>query len=216
MSRFEDDQYKTIAKPVTTKLTVKKSRFIGVMRSVDSMESVKFALSATQRAYPSASHYCYGYQFGLGKKLRSYATDDGEPTNSAGKPILSILKASGLSNLICLITRYYGGVNLGVGGLIRAYSQCTKQCLDLAETITQTCYQQLVITVVYDKIDHIYRLSRKMKAIISDVVYGQNVVIQIKVRPSVKPQFTDQLMGISGVISVDIPSKNKISFREYA
>ena len=115
-----------------------------------------------------------------------------------------------------MITRYYGGVNLGVGGLIRAYSQGTKQCLDLAETITQTCYQQLVITVVYDKIDHIYRLSRKMKAVISDVVYDQNVVIQIKVRPSVKPQFTDQLMGISGVISVDIPSKNKISFREYA
>ena len=55
-----------------------------------------------------------------------------------------------------------------------------------------------------------------MKAVISDVAYGQNVVIQIKVRPSVKPLFTDQLMGISGVISVDIPSKNKISFREYA
>ena len=131
MSRFEDDQYETIAKPVTTKLTVKKSRFIGVIRSVDSMKSVKFALSATQRKYPDASHYCYGYQFGLGRKLRSYATDDGEPTNSAGKPILSILKASGLSNLICLITRYYGGVNLGVGGLIRDYSHVSYTHLTL-------------------------------------------------------------------------------------
>ena len=62
----------------------------------------------------------------------------------------------------------------------------------------------------------IINLLIEMKAVISDVVYGQNVVIQIKVRPSVKPQFTDQLMGISGVISVDIPSENKISFREYA
>ena len=216
MSHFEDDQYETIAKPVTTKLTVKKSRFIGVIRSVDSMKSVKFALSATQRKYPDASHYCYGYQFGLGRKLRSYATDDGEPNNSAGQPILSILKASGLSNLICLVVRYYGGVNLGIGGLIRAYGQCTKQCLDLAETITQTCYHRLIITVAYDRVDQIYRLSRKMKAVISDVVYGQNVVIQIKVRPSVKSQFTNQLRGISGIISVDIPIENKVSFREHA
>ena len=83
-----------------------------------------------------------------------------------------------------------------------------------AENLTKN--KEIKLLYVYDKIDQIYRLSRKMKAVISDVVYGQNVVIQIKVRPSVKPQFTDQLMGISGVISVDIPSENKISFREYA
>ena len=207
MSCLKDDQYETIAKPTTVKLTVKKSRFIGVVRAIDSIEAVKLALDTTQHDYPSADHYCYGYQFGFGEDLRTYATDDGEPTNSAGPPILSILQASALSNLICLIVRYYGGINLGIGGLIRAYSQCAKYCLSQARTIIRVCYQQLAITVAYDKVNQIYKLSQKMRAKITNVIYDQNVVIQVKIRLSAKSQFENQLKGMNGVISVDVQNE---------
>ena len=207
MSCIKDDQYETIAKPTTVKLTVKKSRFIGVVRAIDSIEAVKLALDTTRHDYPNATHYCYGYQFGFGKDLRTYATDDGEPTNSAGPPILSILQASALSNLICLVVRYYGGINLGIGGLIRAYSQCAKHCLSQSGTTIRVCYQQLAITVAYDKVNLIYKLSQKMRATITNVIYGQNVVIQVKIRPSAKSQFENQLKGMNGVISVDVQNE---------
>ena len=146
----------------------KGSKFISYATPIYSKLEFKEKLQEIRGLEHAAKHHCYAYVLHSDKSDRR-TNDDGEPSSSAGKPILSILKASGLSNLICLITRYYGGVNLGVGGLIRAYSQCTKQCLDLAETITQTCYHRLIITVAYDRVDQIYRLSRKMKAVISDV-----------------------------------------------
>ncbi|MCZ6678719.1 MAG: YigZ family protein, partial [Candidatus Poribacteria bacterium] len=111
------DEYKTIVSVAESKHLVKKSRFIGLATSVDTIEASKVFLDLAREKYPNASHYCYGYRIGFGGEKREYATDAGEPTNSAGPPILAAVIASELSNVICVVVRYYGGINLGVGGL---------------------------------------------------------------------------------------------------
>ena len=123
------DEYKTIVGVAESKLVVKKSRFFGLATSVDKIQESKRFLGLVQEKYPNASHYCYGYNIGWGREKREYATDAGEPRNSAGPPILAAVTASQLSNVICVVVRYYGGINLGIGGLIRAYGQCARGCL---------------------------------------------------------------------------------------
>ena len=108
---------------------MKKSRFFGESTAVHTQKAVKSFLAEVQERNPRASHYCYAYSIGRHTTLREYATDAGEPTHSAGPPILAALRAFDLCNTICVVVRYYGGINLGVGGLIRAYGRCTRECL---------------------------------------------------------------------------------------
>lgn len=182
----------------TSKSVIKKSRFIGLANSIASIEKVKGFVSSAQRDYPNATHYCYGYRVGLGPKQREYATDAGEPTNSAGPPILSALQSSDLSNLICVVVRYYGGINLGVGGLIRAYGECARQCLAQAKIRTQIYYRQLQIAVSYDRVDQIYKLTQRLQGKIVNVIYDQDVVIQVKIRQSAVQHFQVNLHQIDG------------------
>jgi len=198
------DEYSTIADMTTSKSVIKKSRFIGLANSIASIELVKGFVSSAQRDYPNATHYCYGYRIGLGLQQREYATDAGEPTNSAGPPILSALQSSDLSNLICVVVRYYGGINLGIGGLIRAYGKCARQCLAQAKIRTQIYYRQLKVTVSYDRVDQIYRLTQRLQGKIVNVIYDQDVVIQVKIRQSAVQYFQANLHQIDNVRFVEL------------
>ena len=198
------DEYRTIADMTTSKSVIKKSRFIGLTNSITSIELVKGFVSSAQRDYPNATHYCYGYRIGLGLQQREYATDAGEPTNSAGPPILSALQSSDLSNLICVVVRYYGGINLGIGGLIRAYGKCARQCLAQAKIRTQIYYRQLKVTVSYDRVDQIYKLTQRLQGKIVNVIYDQDVVIQVKIRQSAVQYFQANLHQIDNVRFVEL------------
>ena len=143
------DEYKTLVGMAESKLVVKKSRFFGLAISADTIEASKRFLELAQEKYPNASHYCYGYRIGWGRDKREYATDAGEPTNSAGPPILAAVISSELSNAICVVVRYYGGINLGIGGLIRAYGRCARECLAGARIETRIFYQTLQVRIRY-------------------------------------------------------------------
>ena len=104
------DQYKTVIGLAESNLKVKKSRFIGLAAAIQSQDAIKDFLRLVQQKYPNASHYCYAYKIEAGSGIRDYATDAGEPTHSAGPPILSAIKTAELSNVICVIVRYYGGL----------------------------------------------------------------------------------------------------------
>ena len=176
------DQYKTVVGIAESKLEVKKSRFIGVATSVESQGAIKDFLSLVQQEYPNASHYCYAYKIEAGTKVREYATDAGEPTHSAGPPIFSAIKAAELSNVICVIVRYYGGINLGVGGLIRAYGGCAQGCLANAKIETRTLYQTLRLRVFHNQIGPVLNLCRRLRGDVLNVEYDENAIVYLRIR----------------------------------
>lgn len=124
---------KTICKSVESELIIKNSRFITILFPINKKEDVKSLLEEVRKKYPKATHYCYAYKIFDYKKC----DDDGEPSNTAGMPILNVLEHENIENILCVVIRYFGGIKLGAGGLVRAYSKSTSTCINKA------CFQEL-------------------------------------------------------------------------
>ena len=189
------DQYKTVAEIAKAHHVVKKSRFFGEAASVRTQTEVKEFLAQVQERNPRASHYCYAYSIGSGDALREYATDAGEPTHAAGPPILSAVRGFGLSNVICVVARYYGGINLGVGGLIRAYGQCARDCLQNATIETCIFYEKLSIKVNYPDIGTVVTLCKRLGGKVIDIRYEPDPIVEIQIREKMVETFQAQLQG---------------------
>ena len=174
---------------------MKKSRFFGEAAAVRTQAEVKEFLAQAQERNPRASHYCYAYRIGRGGALREYATDAGEPTHSAGPPILSVVRGFGLSNVICVIARYYGGINLGVGGLIRAYGQCARDCLQNATIETCIFYEKLYVKVNYPNIGPVVTLCKRLGGKVIDIRYEPDPIVEIQIRQKMVETFQAQLQG---------------------
>jgi uncharacterized YigZ family protein len=190
------DEYRTVVGIAHAYHVVKKSRFLGEATAVHTQEAVKDFLSQVQERSPRASHYCYAYTIGSDATLREYATDAGEPTHSAGPPILSAIRAFDLSNIICVVARYYGGINLGIGGLIRAYGQCARECLQNATIENRIFYQNMYLTVNYPDIGTVVTLCKRAGGKVIDIKYDPDPIIQIQIRQNALEPFQAQLQGI--------------------
>lgn len=196
------DQYKTIIGVAESRLEVKKSRFIGLATAIGDQDATKGFLDLVQQKHANASHYCYAYSVGAGHKLREYATDAGEPTHSAGPPILTAVKVSGLSNVICVVVRYYGGVNLGVGGLIRAYGRCARECLGNAKIETRIFYQTLRLRASHDQIGPVVNLCGRLRGNVLNVEYDEGAIVHLRIRQGELETFIAHLQGIGSAIEV--------------
>ncbi len=136
----------TIAAPVEHELVIKKSRFLTLVAPVDSSEAADAVLDAVRKREWSARHHCSALVMGLlGDRARS--SDDGEPAGTAGAPMLEVLRRRELTDVVAVVTRYFGGVKLGAGGLIRAYSSAVSEALDLAHLVDRRALSQAVIEV---------------------------------------------------------------------
>ena len=194
------DEYRTVVGIANAFHVVKKSRFLGEATAVHTQASVKDFLSQVQERSRRASHYCYAYSIGSDDTLREYATDAGEPTHSAGPPILSAIRAAGLSNVICVVTRYYGGINLGIGGLIRAYGQCARECLQNATIENRIFYQDLYLKVNYPNIGTVVTLCKRVGGKVIDIKYDPDPIIQIQIRQNALKPFQLQLQNL-GIVT---------------
>jgi uncharacterized YigZ family protein len=199
------DEYKTIVGIAESKLVVKKSRFFGLVTSVDTIQGSKSFLALVQEKYPKASHYCCAYSVGWGREKREYATDAGEPRSSAGPPILTAVTTSELSNVICVVTRYYGGINLGVGGLIRAYGQCARECLAGAKIETRIFYKTLQVRTPYEGIGAVLKLCNRLGGKVINVEYDQRATAHLQIRQREVENFQKNLLGINSDIDVVDP-----------
>ena len=191
------DEYKTISGISETNLIVKKSRFVGLCTSVSSIQEINDFLDYTKAEYSRASHYCYAYSIGLDDQKRGYSSDAGEPTNSAGPPILSAISSSGLNNVICIVIRYFGGIKLGIGGLIRAYGRCARECLKSASIETRIFHQTFCIHTPYQHIGAVLNLLNKLQARIVDVSSDTEAQVTLQIRLSMTDKLREGLKGIS-------------------
>jgi len=145
--------YRTVAGPATAEFVVQGSEFIGHVRPIDTVDAAEAFVDAVSEEYADATHNVPAYRVRAdadGEFLREYSSDAGEPSGSAGKPALNVLAQQDLENCAVVVTRYYGGTNLGVGGLVRAYSRAVKEAVEAAGIVEERPHEQVTITVAYD------------------------------------------------------------------
>ncbi len=128
---------KTINENVTTQIVEKKSKFICDLIYVSSLAEAQEAIQKIQKKYYDAKHHTFAYRLQTKNGIVEKSSDDGEPTGTAGAPMLNLLKKSELVNCIAVVTRYFGGILLGTGGLVRAYSEVTKQAIENANIVEE-------------------------------------------------------------------------------
>jgi len=157
------DAYKTIEKPSEeTLFKDRNSKFFGYAFPVLNEEDVKEAIDGLKKKHHSARHFCYAWQFGT-ETFRFRANDDGEPSNSAGMPIYGQIQAFGVTNILIVSVRYFGGTKLGVGGLINAYRSSAQFALEASDIVEKTINIDYKLSFGYDMMNKVMRIIKEKK-----------------------------------------------------
>lgn len=170
------ERYQTVYQAGTGEITEKKSRFIADVFPVSSKEQAEAELEKIKKQYWDARHHCWAYVIGTDQPLERFS-DDGEPSGTAGKPILEVIRGQELYNVLVVVTRYFGGTLLGTGGLVRAYTGATIEGLAHSMIITKIKGVKLKIRTDYTGLGKIQYILGKASIPILDNIYGENVDI---------------------------------------
>jgi uncharacterized YigZ family protein len=177
-----NDTYKTISKPAQGEIFKdKNSKFYGFAYHVLNEEQVKTHLEALKKEHYTARHWCYAYQIGT-EKIKYRANDDGEPNNSAGMPIYGQIQSFEVTNILIVVIRYYGGVKLGVGGLINAYRTGAQLALEAAEIIEKTIDKHYKLKFEYKNMSKVMRMLKENQVEIINQKLEHNCLLEISVR----------------------------------
>ncbi len=149
---------KSIKKEITNEIIINKSKFITIITPFSTLDNFNTYLNNIKKTYPNATHYCYGYIINNHEKC----SDNGEPSGTAGNPILNVLKQNDLKNILCVVIRYFGGIKLGAGGLIRAYSTSASEALNKCEIINLTKGYEITYEFDYNNIKKINYLLKNI------------------------------------------------------
>ena len=188
-----DFKFKTIRENVTAQIVEKKSKFIANMFYVETIEEADRIVKEIKKKYHDARHNCFAYILETGEQegLLVKYNDDGEPSGTAGAPMLNILANEGLSNVLVIVTRYFGGILLGTGGLVRAYSEAVKGALNIASYVEKTKGNIVEIEIEYNDLDKIkYYLKQKNIKIIENN-YKENVILKVEMQKEKLKEFTN-------------------------
>ena len=190
------DQYKTVLEGGTGEITEKKSRFIATVRPVSSEEEALAFLEESRKKYWDARHNCYAYSVGMNREY-TRCSDDGEPSGTAGKPILEVLSGNECSNCLCIVTRYFGGVLLGTGGLIRAYTSASKEALDDCLTGELVEGVHAYLDADYNYVGKIQHLCIQDDITVVNTEYSDNVIFELMMEKQVRQKFEKALTEMS-------------------
>ena len=182
MDFSENDLYKTIDFPSEEVLLKEKnSKFFGYAFPVTSEEDVKENLERLRKEHFSARHWCYAYQIGT-EKIQYRANDDGEPNNSAGMPIYGQIQSFEVTNVLIVVVRYFGGVKLGVGGLISAYKTAAQMALENATIVEKTINKHFIISFGYAHMNKVMRIIKEKNLQIVSQKMEMDCEIEISIR----------------------------------
>ena len=186
------DSYQTIEQPAEYIYKSKGSRFMAFAFPVGSEKDVKLRLETLRNMYPDASHHCYAYVLNYDKSL-SRAGDDGEPSNTAGKPILRQIQKLDLTNVLVVVVRYFGGTLLGVPGLIEAYGQSAMECLKLCRINRHEVYEKYELSTSFGLEKDIYRICKQFQVQLSVKQNQECFCAEIKIPLQQVEAFKQQL-----------------------
>ncbi|WP_299902260.1 YigZ family protein [uncultured Aquimarina sp.] len=185
------DLYKTIDSPGEEVLFKdKNSKFFGYSFPISREEDVKPIIESLKKQHHAARHWCYAWQLGV-ETIQYRSNDDGEPSNSAGQPIYGQIQSFDVTNILVVVVRYFGGVKLGVGGLINAYKTSAKLSLEASNVIEKTIDIKFCITFEYKNMNKVMRIIKEKKIKILDQKLELNCKIFISVRKTVSSEIND-------------------------
>ena len=190
------DTYQTIANTAEGYYTEKRSKFYAFAHHVTSADEVKDLQTFYRKKYYDARHVCYAYRLGPeGETFR--ANDDGEPSSTAGKPILGALVSTGLTDVVIFVIRYYGGVNLGTGGLIVAYREAAQDALANAAVEERQVEEQYTYTFAYPQMNAVMKVVKDMQPRIVAQDFQTTCSITLSIRQSLMPQLKQRLESLA-------------------
>lgn len=195
-------EYKTIARRCESRFIEKKSEFIGYLCPVQTEEQAVAFIEEIRAMHRKATHNCYAYILRENNAARH--SDDGEPGGTAGVPIYEVLRKEGLTDVCCVVTRYFGGVLLGAGGLVRAYTKGAKDAVDAAQIKCMAEAVKLAVTVDYGLYGRLAQLFADFDARVEDERFADNVRIVLHIRAENSQKLTDKLVDVcNGAVSVE-------------
>ena len=190
------DEYKTISGTSEGYYTEKRSKFLAFAHHVEDVAEVKDIVAGYRKKYYDARHVCYAYMLGP-ERLEFRANDDGEPSSTAGKPILGQINSNELTNILIVVVRYYGGVNLGTSGLIVAYREAAADAIAHANVETRQVEEIVRYSFAYPQMNDVMRIVKDMNPRIVSQTYDNTCEIVLSIRKSEAEQLKSKLAKLS-------------------
>jgi uncharacterized YigZ family protein len=189
LKTMQEDFYFTIQSALRAPdLRVKGSRFIANIFPVANKEEIEQSLDSIRKEFHDARHHSFAYRLGIdGKLLR--AADDGEPNGTAGRPILLVLSGQKLTNVLLIVTRYFGGTKLGTGGLARAYAEAAQQAVSMSKIVRVYLTTSIEVQIRYEDLPQMERLVAAFEGQIEESTYLDSVTLRVALRRSMVEQF---------------------------
>ena len=186
--------YRTIAAPAQAEIVEKKSRFIGQIAPVATEEEALAFINGVKAEHRMARHNVYAYVL-RGGRIRY--TDDGEPAKTAGMPTLEAIQHAGLEDVAVVITRYFGGILLGTGGLVRAYTDATKAAIDAADVVTVSVCVDIILEVPYGLYEQVCRIAEACQAKLQESDFAENVLLTFRMLDGTQAPFLEKLTELT-------------------
>lgn len=190
------DEFKTITNVGEGTYSEKRSKFLAFSHHVESEDDIRELLAFYRKKYFDARHVCYAYMLGAERKIFR-ANDDGEPSSTAGKPILGQINSSGLTDILIVVVRYYGGVNLGTGGLIVAYKTAAAAAIENSVVETRQVEEIITYNFPYVMMNNVMRVVKDMKPRILSQTYDTTCEIKLSIRLSEAEMLKARLAKLS-------------------
>lgn len=189
---MSEDTYKTIVAPSEGIYTEKRSKFIAMAFPVRTVDEIKVYLEACQKKYYDARHVCYAYM--LGHERKDFrANDNGEPSGTAGKPILGQINSNELTDILIVVVRYFGGIKLGTSGLIQAYKAAAAEAIAAAEFVERTVDDVVSFLFEYPFMNDVMRVVKEMNPEIVQQAYDMDCSMTLRIRRSMMPALKARL-----------------------
>ena len=189
------EEFITIEENVQTEITEKKSKFIANLFYVENVEEAEELIKKTKKKYFDAKHNCIAYRVIEKGQIIEKSSDDGEPSGTAGQPMLAILQKNNLANVLIIVTRYFGGILLGTGGLVRAYSGSVLKAIEEAKKVTKCLGQELQVELDYNEFENFKYYCKKNMITIIKVEYQEYIECTISLEFNIKEKLMRDYEG---------------------
>ena len=202
-----EDSYKTIAEPSEGIYTEKRSKFIAIALPVRSVEEVKNYLEVYQKKYYDARHVCYAYMLGAERK-NFRANDNGEPSGTAGRPILGQINSHELTDILIIVVRYFGGIKLGTSGLIVAYKTAAAEAIAAARVVERTVDDELIVVFEYPFMNDVMRIVKEEEPEIVRQSCEMDYSMTLRIRIAHMPKLRARLEKVESLRIIESDKRN--------
>lgn len=192
------DSYKTIKNTAEGTYSEKRSKFLAFAIPVETIDEVKLYIAEYQKKYYDARHVCYAYMLGH-ERLEFRANDNGEPSGTAGKPILGQINSNELTNILIIVVRYFGGIKLGTSGLIVAYKAAAAEALAAADVVEKTVDEDITFWFEYPFMNDVMRIVKDVQPQIISQGYDQDCEMTLRIRKDSMPQLKAKLSKVESL-----------------